>query len=134
MHFADIAGNVAMGNPMVQGLNMGNIHGMPLVSSRGHTPVSELGMSGSHDSHYNLENLTKLYQVAPPSPPTIMSDPGSMGAIASFGMNPPGIGSIASNAGTSQTVQRKSRCFMSWNSSFCKGYHTFIITASGSLT
>lgn len=73
-----------MTGQMGHGLGMSNV-GLPPVSNRGYTPMTQLSMPGLSDNYPSLETLTKLCnQVAPPLQPSGMIDTaGSFGAIGS---------------------------------------------------
>ena len=89
-------GQVTINGQVVPGLNMSNIAGMPPVSSRGHTPISEVGMPSSNRPQTpNLETLAGLLNRNNSN----VLDTGSMEALGTFGLGATG-GNNTPNAGT----------------------------------
>jgi hypothetical protein len=89
-------GQVTINGHVVPGLNMSNISGMPPVSSRGPTPISEVGMpSNNRPQTPNLETLAGLLNRNNSS----VLDTGNMEALGTFGLGASG-GNITPNTGT----------------------------------
>ncbi|XP_060598394.1 B-box type zinc finger protein ncl-1-like isoform X2 [Ruditapes philippinarum] len=87
---------VTINGHVVPGLNMSNISGMPPVSSRGPTPISEVGMpSNNRPQTPNLETLAGLLNRNNSS----VLDTGNMEALGTFGLGASG-GNITPNTGT----------------------------------
>ncbi|XP_052277558.1 B-box type zinc finger protein ncl-1-like isoform X2 [Dreissena polymorpha] len=104
--------HVTFNRQIVSGMNMSNMSGMPPVTSRGPTPISEIGMSiqGNRPQTPSLETLAGLLNQN--QPPGMSGDGGSMTNIGTFNMLQTGVGSVSQNP-----VASRSMSWSPWESS-----------------